>query len=269
MRSGSRLGLAGRWFWRAAAESPLMTSTGARAWHAPVADGPQQTMSNGQVPVSLAGRTGRRSPGAGVHRAAAAGRGHRRDGAPGPGDTAVRPEHRGAGEADRRYPGPLPEAAARAAPARGGVDPAAGQGVEAHRPASGGGGVDPGADRAVPGVHQLPQAARGLSPDRAKGAAVRGGGRAGWCDIDLDHKVAYISRQIQYTGSALAGTLVPGVRPDPKRVHVHRAGRRPADPGLPEPDLHPAGAGIGPCRRCACTTCGTARPASSWPPGWT
>jgi hypothetical protein len=75
--------------------------------------------------------------------------------------------------------------------------------------------VDAGADRAVPGVHQRPQAVRGLSPDRAKGAAARGGGRAG-CDIDLDHKVAYISRQIQYTASAIV--LCPLKTATSKRV---------------------------------------------------
>jgi hypothetical protein len=100
------------------------------------------------------GRARRRPPGPGIHRPAAAGRGHRRDRAPGPGDTAVRPEHRRPGKAHRRQPGPLPAAAARTAPPRGGLDAAAGQGMEAHRPAPGGGGVDPGADCAVPGIHQ-------------------------------------------------------------------------------------------------------------------
>ena len=42
------------------------------------------------------------------------------------------------------------------------------------------------------------------------------------------------------------GTLVPGARPDPMRVRVHRARRRADVPGLPHPDLHPASEGIGP-----------------------
>jgi hypothetical protein len=70
-------------------------------------------------------------------------------------------------------PGPLPAAAARAAPPRGGVDPALGKGMEADRPAASGRGVDPGADRGVPELHQRPLAVRRLSPDRAKGAAPR------------------------------------------------------------------------------------------------
>jgi hypothetical protein len=86
---------------------------------------------------------------------------------------------------------------------RGGLDPAAGQGVEAHRYTAGGGGVDPSADRSVPGVHQRPLAVRGLPPDRAARAARGEAAGLRWCDIDLDHKVAYISWQIQYTGSAL------------------------------------------------------------------
>ena len=63
--------------------------------------------------------------------------------------------------------------------------------------------MDPGADRAVPGLisdHWLYAAfhliaLRGLR--RGEAAGLR------WCDIDLDHKIAYISWQIQYTGRAL------------------------------------------------------------------
>jgi hypothetical protein len=63
--------------------------------------------------------------------------------------------------------------------------------------------VDTGADRPVPGVHQRPLAIRGLPPDRTQRTTPRRGRGLRWCDIDLDHKVAYISWQIQYVGSAL------------------------------------------------------------------
>jgi integrase len=75
--------------------------------------------------------------------------------------------------------------------------------MEAHRRTAGGGGVDPGADRPVPGYtsdHWLYAAfhliaLRGLR--RGEAAGLR------WCDIDLDHKVAHISWQIQYTDRTL------------------------------------------------------------------
>ena len=60
--------------------------------------------------------------------------------------------------------------------------------------------------RLYAGFHLI--ALRGLR--RGEAAGLR------WCDIDLDHKVAYISRQIQYTGSAIV--LCPLKTATSKRV---------------------------------------------------
>ena len=81
--------------------------------------------------------------------------------------------------------------------ARGGLDEAAGQGVETHRDTARGSGMDPSPARAVPSLHRIALALRRVPPDRD--ARLRRGEACGlkWEDLDLDDGLAYLSRQIQ------------------------------------------------------------------------
>ena len=181
----------------------------------------------------------------------------------------------------------------------GGVDARPSRALAAHRGTARRGGVDRGADRAVPARNPGSPAVCRLPPDRAARAcaAARLPGCAG-ATWTWTARRAVISQQLQqYDGHlvvcppktphsarviALDHTTVAALRAHRDRQHAEAAAFGPGyrasgyvftnlngDPMAPDrlsrtSEARPPKPG---CRRSGCTTCGTARPRSRWPPG--